>query len=340
MTKNTSTDNLNLSDEYKDSLDTGGFAEFASAEPSHFDMMPAILDHLTYIEETVGKDGDIVFTRKRLTPTEKELYRVYRQRAGNGVCWKNAEDLADQVGCGINTIKDARESLSQPFEQLEGQPLLVSTVRYIATERNGRIVNKRPSICVTLNNIWRWNNAFMDLFDHKNPKYPKRKEVISKKEAEVAIEKMGQKGKVEVVHNLGAHHQKVMSRKAHHENVMSSLGGSSLKRDVNISLGNISPCSKTNPTATARANAVARCFLDKSNVEECFRSEASAFDALQEIGFSGRIAGNLVAENSLDKLLLSVLYLKDCLKQDNIKNTVTGYLLNIIKHDWYKKALE
>ena len=115
--------------------DSNNSVQFASDEPRHYDRVPSIIDHLTYIHEEINEEtNERIYSRRRLTPIEKELYRVLRYRAGSGVCFRDTDDLAAHVGCGKNTITEAKKSLSMPMEQLEGEALINIEIRYTRTE--------------------------------------------------------------------------------------------------------------------------------------------------------------------------------------------------------------
>jgi hypothetical protein len=342
--------------------DISGYAEFAQIEPRHYDRVPSIIDHLTYIDEQIDeKSGEHTYTRKRLTPTEKELYRILRYRAGTGACWRNVQDLADHVGCAPNTITEAKKVLSMPFEQLEGNPLIYIEERMVMTTRDEKNINKRPVHAITIGEIWRFNNAFMDnLYDAEKQrktqekinqvnrkfgreeievdeeyKFPKRKKRLTKREGELAIERLGQPGPVKLVHNLEAHLKNKTSLEAHLKNETGSLEGSSQICDVNKEHRNKDHCLKTD----TKANALARCFLDKSIVEECFSSQAKAVDSLQLFGIKISKAKQLVSTHSLDELILSFYYVKDRLKKNVLKSSIVGYFINTLEQRWYQPAL-
>ena len=92
--------------------------------PRHFEMIPDILDYLTYIERSVDKEGNVIYQRKRLRPIEKDLYRILSKAAGQNGCWKSTQTLAEQVNVSVGAIVEAKKILSQSFEQLDGKPLI------------------------------------------------------------------------------------------------------------------------------------------------------------------------------------------------------------------------
>lgn len=320
---------------YNDLLESGGFAEFASDEPRHYDRVPSVIDHLTYVDEEVDESGVITYYRKRLTPIEKELYRVLRYRAGSNACWRNVEDLASHVGCGKNTITQAKRVLAMPFEQLEGNPLIFVEERMVKTVRDDVTINKRPVHIITIFNIWRHNNAFMDMYDHKESQFPERKERIEKCEAEIIIERMSQPGKVETVHNLGGHHQKGRSRGPHHKRGTSSPESSSLKRDVNKDNITKDHCSGTK----TKAEALARCFLEDENVYECFDSQHDALVSLQKFGLTADVSRKLVGKHSPGQILSAVVHLIERRKKKPVRKTILGYFLQILENKWYEPNL-
>ena len=339
-----------------------GYAVLTETEAKHYDRVPSIIDHLTYIEESTDEEsGKTTFIRKRLTPTEKELYRILRYRAGENKCWRNVHDLASHVGCAPDTITAAKRTLSMPFEQLEGNPLIHIEEKMILTKRDGKNINKRPVHIITIGPVWIFNNAFManyyeeertrkfqkelnekfkengmefDPLDEEEVSFPRRKVLLSLEEAELAIEKMGQQGKLETVHNLGPSPKKRRSFGPPPKKRRSSPGGSSQNQDVNNNKENNSHCLRTDPTA----EAVARCFFKNENVEDCFGSEASSFDALQRMGFSHEVASRLV-KKPIDELLLSAIYVKEKLENNKITSSITGYFLRTLENKWYQAAL-
>lgn len=343
--------------------DIGGYAEFAQIEPRHYDRVPSIIDHLTYIDEQIDDEtGERTYTRKRLTPNEKELYRILRYRAGTGACWRNVHDLANHVGCAPNTITEAKKVLAMPFEQLEGNPLIHIQERMVMTTKDGKNINKRPVHVITLGEIWRFNNAFMDhLYETEKQRkvqlqinevnrefgreeveieeeyrFPKRKTKLTKNEGELAIERLGQPGPVKLVHNLGPHRKNKTSREAHRKNDTSSPEGSSQNCDVNKDKRNRDHCLETN----TKANALAKCFLDKSNVEECFASESKAYDSLQLFGIKAKKASQLVELHSPQELQLAMWYVKDQLNKNAVKSTIVGYFINALEKGWYQPNLK
>jgi len=315
-----------------DSGSSPGQAVFADIEPRHYDRVPSIIDHLTYIVEAADEQtGEIHYERRRLTPTEKELYRILRYRAGSGACWRDTRDLADHVGCSPTTIVEAKKALASPFEQLGGDPLIYIQEKRVRTLEGEKTINRKTVHLITIAGIWRYNNAFMDGLDQKDIHFPKRKAAITAREAEIALEKMRQPSVVECVHNLGAHTKTDTSPKAHTKSGTSPLGGSYQNCYVNKDNEDKDHCLKTDPTA----EAVARMCLTDIDVEDCFVSEAKTCDWLQCFGFNLKKVDELFNRYSRDQFKLATLYLRKILDNGKPIKSLTGYFLLVLEKRWY-----
>lgn len=346
------------------SLDHTQTIEFASDEPRHFDMMPSILDYLTYIEEEVDeKTGERRFFRKRLKPVDKELYRVLRFRAGKGACWRDTKDLAAHVNAAPDTISKSKKVLSMPFEQLEGQSLISVNEKRIPTRKNGKNINKRPVHCITITNIWRYNNSFMDKvrdmekersfqealwtqmeipeeeWEPRNvPSFAPPKVEISHKEAEIAMERMMQDGLVAIVHNLGVEPKNRTSKEVEPKNRTSSPGGSSQNWDVNKYNSYKHHCIKTN----TKAKALAIALLTSSVVEEELSSYQGTLQWLQKFGYKRKIAKDLLEEFTIQQIQLTAWYVQEQLTKEGAKEkqNILGYFLSVLKNRYYEPKCE
>lgn len=315
----------------KSLFDFSGNVQFASEEPRHFSMMPQILDYLTYIDETIDPETqETIYTRKRLTPTEKEVYRVLKYRAGTTKCFRSTVDLAAQVGCSKNTIVEAKRALAMPFEQLEGNPLIYIEEKYVRTMEEDVCINKKCIHLISVVNIWHYNNAFLDQLDHSNPVFPKRNEEVPKEDAEIIIEKLSQDGAVNFVHNSEAHPKNEPCPEAHPKNEPCSPGGPSQNWDLNKYHINKDHCSKTDTTA----EAVSRCLLNELNVDDCFFSTNKAFDWLQVFGFKEKYAQQIIKKYSLNILKLAALYVQSMSRKKTLKS-LTGYFILTLQNRWY-----
>jgi hypothetical protein len=349
-------------------MDQGGLIEFAQDEPRHYDRFPAIADHITYIEEsTCEETGEKIFTRKRLTPTQKEIYRIIRYRAGTTACWRNTDDIADHVGCSKTSVIDAKRIFCMPFEQLEGNPLIQIETRMVSVKRGDKVISKCPKHVIKVTPIWSYNNAFIDAVTAQEKKiseqkkinedrmkfqidpipvddripFPRRKQTLSSQEAERAIDRLGQPGPVTLVnesrvHKNGAQSKNGTSLVAQSKNGTSSPEGSVQNWTENKYLLNKDPCLRTDTAAQAGAHAASRCFLFNSSVEDCFGSIASAFSALMQFGYSEKKASHLVKEYSLDELCAAWVYVRCALKKNGKeKASPTGYFLTALEKKWY-----
>ena len=171
--------------------------------PSWFEMLPSIINYLTYIEESFDKEsGKTRYFRKRLTNTDIGVYRAIHQRAGQGKCFASTATLEKQAACGDESVTKAKRIFQMPFEQLGGSPLIHLEERYIfTTDEDGGRVNKRPQHFITPANIWAYNNAFKENLPDD---FPEMSEELTKEQAALAIEKMGQQSLFEIVHKGGA----------------------------------------------------------------------------------------------------------------------------------------
>jgi hypothetical protein len=198
----------------KDSLDIK--QEYVIAlqchEPKHYERIPDILDHLTYIDERLDIDtGKIVYARKRLSPIEKELYRVIKKFAGKTTCWAKTETLAELVNCSVGAVVKAKRVLMSAFEQLDAKPLIYVEHRMIPTEKDNKKINKKANHVITITHIWNYNNAHMVQGNEFWKKYYKLGD-LTDKEAELALESLRQPS---IVHNSGAHSPDERACEAH-----------------------------------------------------------------------------------------------------------------------------
>jgi hypothetical protein len=181
-------------------------AKLREVEPSNYERVPDILDYLTYIHQEIDEEtGMSSYARRRLSPIEKELYRVIKRSARNTICWKNRDGLAFEVNCSAGAITNAKRILEMPFEQLRGRSLIDVEERRIATYKEGKQINTRPNHCIYVNPIWEFNKKFMQEFDMVQYLEKYQCGEISNLEAEVIIEKMRQSIEEDSnVHNSGA----------------------------------------------------------------------------------------------------------------------------------------
>jgi hypothetical protein len=132
---------------------------FQNPEPSHFAMVPHIIDHLTYGE--IGKDGKI--TTKRLSIYAKELYRVIKRIAGDsGACWMNRDHLAELCNMSAGSVTNAKKELLQKFNELDGKPLIILTAHKKAKVKDGIQKNCTVYHKLIVADIWKYNRAYMN----------------------------------------------------------------------------------------------------------------------------------------------------------------------------------
>lgn len=326
-----------MSDNQKETFTNEYITKFQIAEPNYFDMIPAIIDHLTYIEsEEDKKTGEIKWYRKRLTPHDKEVYRVLKQSAGKqNKCWKSADTLATQVGCGNKTIGNSKKSLSQSFEQLEGLSLIdVEEIRQATLcKETGKKLNTRKKHIITINHIWNYNNSWPEIKDRS---FPAMIEEISAQEAELAIEKMRQVGIKDIVDKSGAQCQSTPSHDKHDVNQHDAPRGHDVNRHCKQIPSSSHPIvKKTNNSVEAAQIAFpSLCF------SESFASEREATLWLKNLGIKKHSMNKLNISNNLQNLRRSAEYLlqtfiKRYEKGQPITN-LAGYFLNTYNKGWYK----
>lgn len=270
-------------------------AQFANEEPKRFDMVPEIIDHLTYIEVEEDKEtGELRYYRKRLSPIDKELYRVLRQRAGSGLCWRGQQSLADQVGCSHTTIVQSKRVLAGSFEQLGGRSLISIDERLCPVKREDRVISKCTRHFITVENIWFYNNSYMEALKGREFEYPKRKELLKPEEGELAIERMAQKNPINDVHK-SVRNQGALSKNGQGVDALSKNGQPG-SRDpiqnwtVNKDTLNRAMCSETYPPPEAE-----ECGALDSDLCSCFRTQELSFEWLSAMGVSARVAQTLAS---------------------------------------------
>ena len=318
-------------------------------EPKCYEAIPGLIDYLTYIEETVHDDGTVTFKRKRLKAAYKDVYRVMKKLAGEGVCIRDVEYIAQMAGIGKNSIADVKKVFLHPFEQLDGKSLIQMTEKQTMTQRpneNGEIVNinKKPVHVISVSSIWKYNNPFMKkvyaLKAGDERRLPPPLSVdISNAEAEIAIEKMMQDSISKAVHNSGAYPENGMSLRAYPENGMSSPGGISRKRDGHKHPSTIPLVKEQYPPIAAGATPVQIAFLNKKMLSDCFDSESSTVDWLEGFGFKKRKISEMLSRWSVFEISLAVIYIRDAIKKRSIKKSATGYLLQALEEGWWAPNL-
>lgn len=309
-----------------------------TCEPSHYERKPQILNHLTYIEESVDKEGNRLFHRKRLKAAYKEVYLVIKEIAGQKVCFKTEEYIANLAGCSQETVAQAKKVFQNAFEQLDGKALMtIEDRRVMTTAKDGRggvkNVNKRPVHVCGINWIWEYNKAFMKTKrDRKDYTVAPMKEQLSEKEAELAIERMSQKSVVELVHKDGAKPKKRSSPIAEPKKRSSSPGGRPEKSGRHKTPIQNPFVKEQDPTA----KAIQLSLINQKNVEECFSSQHKANEFLQILGIKQEEITRLFSNYNLHEMLSSLLYMRKQLETKKIKTTVTGYFLSILNGSWWK----
>lgn len=318
------------------------YVDSCTPEPRHYERIPAILDYLTYIEQELDEEtGELNWYRKRLTPTQKDIYRIVKQKCqgGQSVCFATQKHIADQAECSNNAVVEASRVFSLAFEQLDGSPLVLCEKKYVLTKRSKEDgqdvkVNKRPVNISSLVDVWRWNNAFMDTADRT--KFPERKQRITEKEAELSIEKMRQQSISSAVHNSGAELKNQHSPKAQLKNQRSAQGsrsGSVENSTVFKQHVPIQHASKRQDTTAEPVSAVQIALL-RSDVGVAFTSESSAVAWLGQFGFQRKAITELM-NYPLHELHAGVIHARRTLDKNGFKGTATGFLISTMKNKWW-----
>lgn len=131
---------------------------FGYSNPTHYAMVPHIIDHLTYDE--IDDEGNI--TKKRLSVYAKELYRVIIRIAGeDGACWANRDTLAEMCNMSAGAITNAKKELQQKFNETEGTPLILikecNKSKFIGDKK----INTTIYHTVTITDVWKFNGPYM-----------------------------------------------------------------------------------------------------------------------------------------------------------------------------------
>jgi len=308
-----------------------------TCEPSHYEQKPQILNHLTYIEESTDKEGNTVYYRKRLKAAYKEIYIVMKEIAGQAVCFKTEEYIANMAGCSQETVSQAKKVFQLPFEQLDGRALMTVEEKRVTTTKKElggeeRKINKRPVHVCGINWIWPYNKAFMAAKrEAKDYEVAPMKEKLTKEEAELAIERMSQKSVVDHVHNLGAEPKKRDYPKAEPKKRFSPPGGRPEKTGRHKT-------PRQNPFVKEQdpmAKAMQLSLINQNNVEECFASQHKANEFLEIFGFKQSVITQLFGKYNLHDMLASLYYLKKQMAQGKVNTSITGYYLKTLENRWF-----
>ena len=305
--------------------------QFLNAEdptPKYFEQVASIIDWVTFIDEKIDKDtGKTVFIRRKLSGNHKTLYRVILQSEGNSYCYKTTRTLAYQVGCSVGTVYNAKQALQMPIEQFAGMSLIeihkVMTSSYAEKENGVNIkTNKKISDHITSNDIWKYNNSYMSVFQLKEHKknYPLGR--MTDEEAEKAIEAYGGKyvgGALKKIENDLARSEIEHADKARSEIEHASPEACSIIES------NHTPSSNQTPYDESYS-------LDKSKEEDHFRKEArkEMEKALKTWGVYRSVREKLLTKYPLEMLSFCMKALNNLKKTKNIRNE-GSYLLKMIK---------
>lgn len=133
-------------------------ASYANPNPTHFAMVPHIIDHLTY--DDIDDEGNII--KKRLSIHAKELYRVIIRIAGeDGACWASRDTLADLCNMSAGSITKAKVELQKNFNELELTPLIIIKECHKSKVVDGEKKNTTIYHTITITDIWKYNGAYM-----------------------------------------------------------------------------------------------------------------------------------------------------------------------------------
>jgi hypothetical protein len=308
--------------------------------PSWFEMLPSIINYLTYIEESFDKEsGKTRYFRKRLTNTDIGVYRAIHQRAGQGKCFASTATLEKQAACGDESVTKAKRIFQMPFEQLGGSPLIHLEERYIfTTDEDGGRVNKRPQHFITPANIWAYNNAFKENLPDD---FPEMSEELTKEQAALAIEKMGQQSLFEIVHKGGADPLYRISLSGSSAKPDQPPGGSSAKSDILKPHISNPLIKEPNPPLSAVEVSIKKILLSEDEVQSGFVSEQKAMEWMESFGINKAIRTQMLSR-PLEELIASARYTRLAMqKKTEGQNPVTdptGYYVETVKRRWWRAA--
>ena len=326
---------------FKPSIETDNFLEkqelylvsFQNSDPKHFDMIPEILDYLTYLDTDVDKTtGEITYYRKSLTSDDINLYRIIKQKAGSiNKSWAKGKDYARQMKCNENTITKYKRILQMPFEQLEGNSLIHVDTIYTLREREGAQYPEERHIISGIH-IWNYNNAFMATCDRND--FPEKSVQISKEEYELSYEKMRQKSiKEEIIDKIVdksmANPQKqdygggLIQKKR-----ITPQGANLEKQDVN----KLQPSDYSVNTNYAANAGIVGFSADLGDVVNQLQIETW----LNSLGYDHATVCYFTKEYTIENILLAKRYLCQEAQKTFIDNAL-GYFRRILENQWYRQ---
>ncbi len=107
-------------------------------------------------------------------------YSILKSTAGErGKCFKSQATMAKEVGCSVRQIRYLNEILSQPFEILNGKPLIRIT-------KSKRVDGARSTNIITLLDIWLENNSAI-ASNEEIPREPRGRKNIKKGNTEKKV---------------------------------------------------------------------------------------------------------------------------------------------------------
>lgn len=304
---------------------------YKTTEPSYYERIPAILDHVTFISSEIDSQGLLRWYRKRLSPTTKEVYRAIKNRAGKqNKCWKTLEHIAEQVGCSKKSVIKAKKELSESFEQLQGTSLINVDIKRVKTfDDQGTALNTRETHTISIEHIWGYNDEYMKTHGHE---YTPMSQEITEREALIAIEKMRQPTMDDYAHNPEAECKKEPSRGSRVQKETPLPGGQSAK--VHSKQTTLTDPSALEADYTADAASASHI---NENLFEAFDDEGSAAKHLRQMGCDKSFTHWIIENFSLGDVLQAILYLSDCQKKKRIPNP-QAYLRKILNGGWYRKT--
>lgn len=311
---------------------------FQNSDPKHFDMVPEILDYLTYLDTKTNEEtGEITYYRNSLTSDHINFYRVIKHRAGRiNKTWATREQYAEQMKCDPDSITKYRKVLEMPFEQLDGNSLIDVQTQYTMKEKNGRQYPQEKHI-ISGFFIWNHNNAFMETCERNC--FPKKSVKISKEEYDISMEKMRQKSiNEEIVHNI--------VDKSHAKPKISVQGGT-LNRKSRFTPQDAKPkisavnklhssnysVEETNYTDSAtKVASPADCYFFHKNEDLFVKDPIVAY--LFNQGFDLKTAIEMLMKHGADEMNKAIDYVDKMTKNGNISNPC-GYFRDTLEFKYY-----
>jgi hypothetical protein len=282
---------------------------FQNPQPSHFAMVPHIIDHLTYnvIDEN-GKE-----TKKRLSVHAKELYRVLMRIAGEeGACWMNRDNLAEICNMSAGSVSNAKKELTQNFNEFDGKPLII--LHQCKKNKIENDIKKNSTIYhkITLTDIWRYNRAYM-----------MTKKFVPEKRALSPHDGAGQA--------LSPHDGASQGALSPHDTIDNPINKNPLFKEQQPAVEAPAPVCSLNSQDI---------FVDPPDMTPAIELKRKAFNWFMQIGCDEKSALEFVQNYSIDDIKKASAYVEMQMKkkkeQRKHMTNVIGYLRQTLEKRWWE----